>query len=143
MAFNQSSFDAFQEIIDEINDLDGAIQSLATQIATEIREASPVAAIDGGDLRRSIKVNLDRYGFRLEMLAYGFYQNYGVGPQARTPFNTMPTGGQPQQPFGITEPVDLGFYEYKHRKFGLPSRPFFDIQDIEDRLFETVLNNID
>ena len=54
----------------------------------------------------------------------------------------MPTGGQPQQPFGITEPVDLGFYEYTNRKFGLPARPFFDIQEIEDRLFETVLNNI-
>ena len=140
MAFNQSSFDAFQELIDEINDLDGAIQALATQLATEIRDASPV---DSGDLRRSIKVNLDRYGFQLEMLSYGFYQNYGVGPQAQTPFNPMPTGGQPQQPFGITEPVDLGFYQYKNRKFGLPARPFFDIQDIEDRLFETVLNNID
>lgn len=140
MAFNQSSFDAFQELIDEINDLDGAIQMLATELATEIRANAPV---DNGDLRRSIKVNLDRYGFQLEMLAYGFYQNYGVGPQARTPFNEMPTGGQPQQPFGIQEPVDLGFYQYKNRKFGLPARPFFDIQDIEDRLFETVLNNID
>ena len=129
MAFNQDQFDAFQEIIEDINDLDGAIQALATQLATEIRDGAPV---DNGDLKRSIKVNLDRYGFRLEMLAYGFYQNYGVGPQARTPFNQMPTGGQPQQPFGITEPVDLGLYEYTNRKFGLPARPFFDIQEIED-----------
>lgn len=140
MAFNQSNFDAFQELIEEINDLDGAIQALATQLATEIRDAAPV---DNGDLKRSIKVNLDRYGFRLEMLAYGFYQNYGVGPQARTPFNQMPTGGEPRQPFGITSPIDLGFYEYKDRRFGLPARPFFDIQEIEDRLFQTVLNNID
>ncbi len=139
MAFNQSNFDAFQEIIEDINDLDGAIQNLATRIATEIREGSPV---DSGDLRRSIKVNLDRFGFRLEMLDYGFFQNYGVSPQAKTPFNQMPTGGQPQQPFGISEPVDLGFYQYKNRKFGLPARPFFDVQEIEDRLYETVLNNI-
>ena len=88
MAFNQSNFDAFQELIEDINDLDGAIQNLATRIATEIREGSPV---DSGDLRRSIKVNLDRFGFRLEMLDYGFFQNYGVSPQARTPFNQMPT----------------------------------------------------
>ncbi len=139
MAFNQSNFDAFQELIEDINDLDGAIQNLATRIATEIREDSPV---DSGDLRRSIKVNLDRFGFRLEMLDYGFFQNYGVSPQAQTPFNQMPTGGSPQQPFGISEPVDLGFYQYKNRKFGLPARPFFDVQEIEDRLYETVLNNI-
>ena len=110
MAINKSSFEELQEIIEQINDLDRAIQLLATKLATEIRDSAPV---DSGDLKRSIKVNLDRYGFRLEMLAYGFYQNYGVGPQAQTPFNAMPTGGNPQQPFGITEPVDLGFYEYK------------------------------
>ena len=62
MAFNQGSFDIFQELIEEINDLDGAIQSLATELATEIRENAPK---DIGNLRRSVKVLLDRYGFQI------------------------------------------------------------------------------
>tara|TARA_R110000744_G_scaffold46545_1_gene102848 strand:+ start:5401 stop:5835 length:435 start_codon:yes stop_codon:yes gene_type:complete len=143
MAFDQGNFDIFQELIEEINDLDGAIQSLATELATEIRENAPVAAVNGGSLKRSVKVLLDKYGFQIEMNDYGFFQNYGVGPQARTPFNQMPTGGEPEQPFGIKSPISLGDYEYKTRKFGLPARQFFNIQDIEDRLIETVLNNIE
>jgi len=74
MAFDQGNFDIFQELIEEINDLDGAIQSLATELATEIRENAPVAAVNGGSLKRSVKVLLDKYGFQIEMNDYGFFQ---------------------------------------------------------------------
>mgnify|MGYP003629113604 FL=1 len=75
MAFDQNAFDVFGEVIDELENLDEAISNLATQIVTRMREEAPV---DTGDLKRSIKVNLDRYGFQIMMLDYGAFQNYGV-----------------------------------------------------------------
>lgn len=134
------NFRALVELEDNLENLDRELNILATKIVDEMRADAPK---DTGALKRSIKLNLDRYGFQIEMLNYGFFNNYGVGPTARTPFNRRPTGGTPQQPFGVTEPLTLGNYEYQNRKFGLPARPFFDLEEIQNRLIDVVLNTLE
>ena len=129
MAFDQSQFDIFGEVIDEIEALDQAISDLATRIVTQMREEAPV---DTGDLRRSIKLNIDRYGFRIEMLGYGAFQNYGVNSG---------NGNKPamQVEFGINlRPTSEPFYAFKGGRFGIRPREFFNIEDIEERLIRTI-----
>ncbi len=142
MAFDPTAFDNFQTgIIDGLENLDRALQELATNIVTEMRENAPK---DTGDLKKSIKFQLDRYSFRLEMLNYGAFQNYGVNGTngVRTPFNLTDSTfrGEVKQPFGIATPIRDGDFNYKSRKFGIPSRQFYDLEQIQNRLGELVLD---
>ena len=94
MAFDQSQFDIFQEsIIDPLEDLEQDIQRLATKIVDEMRAMAPN---DTGALKKSIKLTMDRYGFEINMLNYGAYQNFGVAGRENTSI-TSPT----DQPFNI------------------------------------------
>ena len=133
MAFDQSAFDVFGETIDEIESLDQLISNLATKIVTDIRANAPV---DTGDLKKSIKLNLDRYGFRIEMLNYGAFQNYGVNSGR---------GAKPADPveFGINlPPTSQPFYAFKGGKFGIQPQRFFSIADIEEQLTQLIEEQI-
>ena len=58
MAFNISNFNAFQETAGEfVSDMDRELSTLATRIVDDMRQRAPVAQMDGGSLRDSIKVN--------------------------------------------------------------------------------------
>ena len=142
MAFDQSAFDNFQTgIVDGLENLDRELQALATEIITEMRAMAPK---DTGDLQKSIKFQLDRYSFRLEMLNYGAFQNYGVSGTngVRTPFNLSDSDfrGEVKTPFGISTPISDGDFNYRSRKFGIPSRQFYDLEQIQNRLGELVLD---
>ena len=142
MAFDQSQFDNFQlGIVDGLENLDRELQALATEIVTEMRTLAPK---DTGDLQKSIKFQLDRYSFRLEMLNYGAFQNYGVSGTngVRTPFNLSDSDfrGEVKAPFGITDPISDGDFNYTSRRFGIPSRQFYDLEQIQNRLEELVLS---
>ncbi len=137
---NFSNIAALFQLQNQLEDIDRVIQLFATEIVDELREKAPK---DTQALKKSIKFNATRFGFRLEMLEYGFYQNYGVGPKAKTPYNNKQTGGAPQQPYGVTDPLTFGFYSYSDRKFGLPARPFFNLEDIQNRLVELVEQQIE
>lgn len=130
---------AFQDTIEDLENIDVALQQFATQIVDEMRRDVPR---DSKDLLKSIKFSTDRFGFRLEMLEYGFYQNYGVSPKPRTLTNTTNSPTSPQNPYGITEPLAFGDYSYKNRKYGLAARPFFDLANIQQRLIELVEEQI-
>lgn len=134
MAFDQSAFDVFGEVIDELENLDQAISDLATRIVTQMREEAPV---DTGDLKKSIKLNLDRYGFQIMMLDYGAYQNYGVNSKdGRKPAMTVE--------FGVNlRPTSEPFYAFKGGKFGIRPREFFNIEDIEERLIRIIETQIE
>ncbi len=134
MAFNITDFDVFGETIEDIEQLDKDIQNLATKIVTDIRANAPV---DTGDLRRSIKLNLDRFGFTILMQDYGAFQNYGVAGSTSSPTNLKPVE------FGVNlRPTSEPFYAFRNRKFGLQSQQFFNLQDIEDQLIELIETEI-
>ena len=134
MAFDQNAFDVFGEGIDELENLDQAISNLATEIVTRMREEAPV---DTGDLKRSIKVNLDRYGFQIMMLDYGAFQNYGVNSgNGRKPAMDVE--------FGVNlRPTAEPFYAFKGGRYGISPREFFNIEDIEERLIRTIETQIE
>ena len=134
MAFDQNAFDVFGEVIDELENLDEAISNLATQIVTRMREEAPV---DTGDLKRSIKVNLDRYGFQIMMLDYGAFQNYGVNSgNGRKPAMDVE--------FGVNlRPTSEPFYAFKGGRYGISPREFFNIEDIKERLIRTIETQIE
>ena len=134
MAFDQNAFDVFGEVIDELENLDEAISNLATQIVTRMREEAPV---DTGDLKRSIKVNLDRYGFQIMMLDYGAFQNYGVNSgNGRKPAMDVE--------FGVNlRPTSEPFYAFKGGRYGISPREFFNIEDIEERLIRIIETQIE
>ncbi len=140
MAFDQNAFDVFGEVIDELENLDQAISDLATEIVTRMREEAPVGTGErnpAGDLKRSIKLNLDRYGFRIEMLGYGAFQNYGVNSKYGNPI-AMPVE------FGVNLlPTSEPFYSFKGGKFGIRPREFFNIEDIEERLIRIIETQIE
>jgi len=135
-----SNWLAFQDTIEDLENIDIALQQFATKIVDDMRRDVPK---DTGDLKKSIKVQTDRFGFRLQMLEYGFYQNYGVGPKPRTLNNTTNSPTAPVNPYGVTEPLAFGDYQYSNRKFGLAARPFFDLADIQTRLIELVEQQIE
>lgn len=131
---------AFQDTIDSLDNIDIVLQDMATSIVDEMRRDVPK---DTGDLKKSIKVQMDRFGFRISMLEYGFFQNYGVNPTPSTLRNTTQSPTNPVNPYGVTEPLRFGDYEYKNRKFGLAARPFFNLEDIQNRLIEIVEQQIE
>ncbi len=144
MAFDQSAFDNFQTgIVDGLENLDRELQALATEIVTEMRRDVPK---DDKDLMKSIKFQVDRYSFRLEMLNYGAYQNYGVsgtegGYNTETQHKAFRNSfGGIKQPFGITKPVSDGPFNYRSKKYGIPSRQFYNLQQIQNRLENLVLD---
>ena len=134
MAFNQDQFDVFGEVIEELENLDQAISDLATRIVTQMREEAPV---DTGDLKKSIKLNLDRYGFQIMMLDYGAFQNYGVNSG---------NGNKPAMKveFGVNlRPSTEPFYAFNGGKFGIRPREFFNLEDIEERLIRVIETQIE
>jgi len=133
---------AFQDTIEDLENIDRELQLFATKIVDEMRRDVPKKT---KKLMKSIKFQTDRFGFRLEMLKYGDYQNYGVRPTPRTLDNTTNSPTAPVNPYGIKEPINVGPFNYnpKKREFGLAARPFFDLADIQTRLIKLVEQQIE
>lgn len=80
--------------------------------------------IETGALFNSIQATVNETTLTFSMLDYGAYNNYGVMPTpsykngGNAPFAT-PSGKQ---------------FRYTKRKFGLPSRQFYDETDIKQRM---------
>lgn len=141
MAFNIDNFNVFQETAGEFTDgLDSNLSALATRIADDMRQRVPTRS---GELKRSIKINIDRYDFILEMLYYGPFQNYGVSGTsggAKEPFRTDSNyTGEVKQPFGISDPIENGNFQFRKREFGIPSRQFYDVKDILGQMVQEIL----
>ena len=109
-----------------VNDLDN--------LAYQMRRLAPQKS---GRLRSSIALRAEgspgQLGVILQMLDYGLYQNFGVGPRARQPFNTLSGTNAPRrQPYGVdVEDQSFGNYQYRDgRRFGLPATVFFDYEQL-------------
>jgi len=143
MAFNISNFNAFQETAGEfVSDMDRELSTLATRIVDDMRQRAPV---DSGDLRNSIKVNLDRYQIIFSMLAYGPYQNYGVEGNSlkRARVVEDPAIGKKHK-FGTQFKMIGGDLNYGARtniyKYGISAQPFYSIEDIQDQMVDIIEN---
>ena len=132
--------DFLGEYTDQLESLDGSLTPLVNQMVNDLKSNAPVARKDGGSLRRSIVGGVSDNEVEFGWLDYGTYQNYGVGPDPKSPI----TSGR-IDPFGITEPIELGPFRYKTRKFGLSAKPWFDVEDMARLITEELerITNID
>ena len=143
MAFNLENFNQFQDSVDQIqSNLDQDLSRLATRIVDQMRRDAPVAQMDGGSLRDSIKVNIDRFKFIIEMLKYGPYQNYGVeGTENRAIVTEDEITGQTHK-FGTRFSMTGGQLPFGARvnihRYGISRQPFYDIEDILEQM-ETII----
>jgi len=104
--------------------------------------------VDTGYLRNNIRVSVtgnDQIVF--SMPDYGVFQNYGVkgtsGGAIIAPGHNKPwRGGLLKQPFGITDPAIVGPFRYSARRYGLPSRQFYDEGLLTTEIGEQFLEDI-
>jgi len=128
----ESALEGFGETLGNLSPI---LFDLGGQIVDEMKRNVPT---DTGNLKSSIKAVIEEDSLSFQMLAYGLFQNFGVKPDYNTSsnhkaFNSRFGGIQnPQEvPFGVEpQPLSGNFYTYKTRKFGLPQRKFFDVDDI-------------
>jgi hypothetical protein len=152
----EEAIEAFSEIAANYADpksIAGDLTRDLDNIAYRLRTLAPQ---DSGRLRSSIALlasgSTGDVEVTLQMLDYGLYQNYGVGPQAKTPFNSLSSTNAPRrQPYGVTvSGVSLGDYMYESRNFGLPATVFFDYEQLlteiaqlaENGIFDAINDNI-
>lgn len=106
----------------------------ARQIEGEIKAGAPV---DTGALKQSIRVNVNGTELGIEMLDYGWFQNFGVlGKEGGTTIFTVPKELEGLQPSTGDQ------YQFGVRKIGLPGRMFVDIEKIVDKTVELINNNL-
>ena len=136
----ESALEGFGETL---GNLSPVLFDLGGQIVDDMKANAPY---DTGNLKSSIKAVIDEDSLSFEMLAYGLFQNFGVKPDYNTktehkPFNSQFGGitNPSEVPFGVEpQPLSGNFYTYKTRKFGLPRRKFFDV----DQIAETIANGV-
>ena len=136
----EEAFNEFNRIAERYSNPQAIAGSLVEDLDNLAYQMRRLAPVDSGRLRSSIALtaqgSTDEFNVVLQMLDYGLYQNFGVGPRARSPFNTLSgTTAERRQPYGVeVGDTSLGNYMYNHRNFGLPATVFFD--------YETLLNQV-
>ena len=133
-----------------LNNVDSAVVRVMSPIVNRIQANAPV---DSGALKSSIKIESQSVNeFYLEMLAYGFFQNYGVkaSPDSTTAYNTRQV---PVEQFGL-QPRSGSIYQFGTRQegrrpwgafySGLNAQGFFSMAQIAQELTDGLqqeLNN--
>jgi len=126
MSQNTFDTDDLQDMIDEINQVAEGIE-MAPDIVRQVLESyiprwRQLAPIDKGNLKRSIRIVATGGQYGISMLNYGWFNLYGVKPNARTPFNIISTPVPRSQPKPSLIKGD--YYAYRSRRFGLPATNF-------------------
>ena len=135
--FDTSDLD---DMINEINEVAEGIE-MAPDIVRQVLESylplwKRLAPIDSGRLRQSIKIVAQGGNYGISMLDYGWFNLYGVRPNARTPFNAISVSTPRRQP----RPSLLKgkFYQYSNRQYGLPATVFMPQLQSEQSFSEFV-----
>ena len=137
--------DDLGELAIELSEPQQLLLRIGGGIVEDMKSRVPV---DTGYLRNNIRVSVtgnDTIVF--SMPAYGAYQNYGVGGTDGgaiiSPGHNKPwRGGSLKQPFGITDPAIVGPFRYSSRRYGIPSRQFYDEGLLTTEIGEQFLDEI-
>ena len=137
----------------QLNNVDSAVLRVMSPIVNRVQANAPR---DTGALKNSIQIVAQSpTEFYLEMLAYGFFQNYGVkaSPDSTTAYNTRQDVVEEQARFGLP-PSSGSIYQFGTRKegskpwgafySGLNAVGFFNMNQIATELTEGLqqeLNN--
>ncbi len=115
-----------------LEDISAILLAIAGPIVDDIKSTAPV---DTGALKQSVQARVQGDSLFIEMLYYGMFQNFGVnGTEDRV---------ATEVPFGVTpRPLAEPFYAFKQRRFGLPSRNFFDVDLISEIVADRVAQEL-
>ena len=143
--------DDLNDMIDEISAVAEGIE-MAPDIVREVLESyvprwRQLAPIDSGRLRQSIRVVAQGGQYGISMVDYGWFNLYGVRPNASTPFDAISVTTPRRQPRPSLLKGD--FYQYSNRKFGLPATVFMpelqseeSLSDFVDEIFNIIEQRI-
>ena len=143
--------DDLNDMIDEISAVAEGIE-MAPDIVREVLESyvprwRQLAPIDSGRLRQSIRVVAQGGQYGISMVDYGWFNLYGVRPNASTPFNAISVTTPRRQPRPSLLKGD--FYQYSNRRFGLPATVFMpelqseeSLSDFVDEIFNIIEQRI-
>lgn len=106
---------------ESIRDLSPILNQIAVDVADQIRSAAPV---DTGALKRSIDAFVSANSLEISMLYYGAFQNYGVAGIEGPSTDQVEFGVEPR-------PTNEPYYAFKTRRFGLPPKRFFNLEDLQ------------
>lgn len=135
-------------------DVPAQLSKLVSEIQLELNSAFNNGTLQeqSGNLRRSIKVILSGYDLSISMLAYGYFQSFGVnGTQQGSALGLPP---EVATSFGVREGYEYQFKSkviseesglpYPVRKkiaeFGIKPKDFYP-SDIEDKIVEILIDN--
>lgn len=135
------NFNILSRLGEDIENIDQALQRLATQIVDEMRARVPVR---DGYLKKSIQFTMDRYGFQLSMLDYGAYQNFGVNGKTGST-DTIPTDlAFNIGAYGVEPGTEFAFgAKSSPSRLGINRQTFFSLTDYQERLKQLVENQIE
>ena len=132
--------DDLDDMINEINAIAEGIEMAPDIVRQVLQEYIPrwrqAAPVDSGRLRQSIRVIAQGGNYGISMLDYGWYNLYGVKPNARTPFNAISVNTPRTQP--VPSLLKGSTYQYSNRRYGLPSTNFMPQFRDEQSLSEFV-----
>ena len=111
----------------ELSDPQDILSEIGSDITEEMRRLAPV---DTGALKNSIGYTINGNQIEFKMLYYGFFQNYGVSGQSDSLGTTVP--------FGLLEPSNGSFYQFKKRAFGLRRQQFFNYDTITNQITDGI-----
>lgn len=132
--------DDLEDMINEISAVADGIE-MAPDIVRQVLESylprwRQAAPVDSGRLRQSIRVIAQGGNYGISMLDYGWFNLYGVKPNARTPFNAISVSTPRTQP--VPSLLKGSTYQYRNRRYGLPATNFMPQLRDEQSLSEFV-----
>ena len=132
--------DDLEDMINEISAVADGIE-MAPDIVRQVLESylprwRQAAPVDSGRLRQSIRVIAQGGNYGISMLDYGWFNLYGVKPNARTPFNAISVSTPRTQP--VPSLLKGSTYQYSNRRYGLPATNFMPQLRDEQSLSEFV-----
>jgi len=143
--------DDLDDMIDEINAVAEGIE-MAPDIVREVLEQylplwKRLAPVDSGRLKQSIRIVASGGNYGVSMVDYGWFNLYGVKPNARTPFNAISVTTPRTQP--VPSLLKGSTYQYSNRKYGLPATNFIpqlrdeqSLSDFVDEIFNIIEQRI-
>ncbi len=123
---------------ESLQDLQPELQEISEQIVEDLKAGIRAQGlVDTGDLLRSVRAQATSNSLEISMLSYGLFNNYGVGGSESSPTNLK------KVEFGVTpRPSSEPYYRFRKRRFGIQSRQFFTVENLQQQVGEEILITI-
>lgn len=148
------NFDELEKLIlDQVDYVEKDVPAQLSKFVSEIQlEMSKGAPVDTGELRSSIRTIMTGYELSISMLAYGYFQSFGVNGTIQG--NALGLPSVVASAFGVPEGYEYQFKSkvisdksglpYPVRKkiaeYGITPKDFYP-SDIEDKIVEILIDN--